>query len=226
MVFRMIQAVIFDMDGLLIDTEPEWQRMERDFVRKLGIEITPELQKQTLGLRSIDLIKFWHNYKPWPDPDFEKTEREFDEGMRDYYIKNARLMSGVNEVLNFFKYRKMRMALASSSPRFLIDTFTQKFNLQNFFEVIHSAEYEEYGKPHPAVYISTARKLGIAPSLCLAFEDSFNGLLAAKSAMMKAVAVPEASHFHEERFSIADLKLRNLAEFGEKDLELLSRNQK
>jgi HAD superfamily hydrolase (TIGR01509 family) len=222
----MIQAVIFDMDGLLIDTEPEWQRMERDFVRKIGIDITPELQKQTLGLRSIDLIKFWHNYKPWPDPDFEKTEREFDEGMRDYYIKNARLMSGVNEVLNFFKYRKMRMALASSSPRFLIDTFTQKFNLQNFFEVIHSAEYEEYGKPHPAVYISTARKLGIAPSLCLAFEDSFNGLLAAKSAMMKAVAVPEASHFHEERFSIADLKLRNLAEFGEKDLELLSRNQK
>jgi HAD superfamily hydrolase (TIGR01509 family) len=218
----MIQAVIFDMDGLLIDTEPEWQRMERDFVKKMGIDITPELQKQTLGLRSIELIKVWHHYKPWTNPDFEKTEREFDELMRNYYIHEARLMSGAMEILNFFKHRKMRMALASSSPMFLIDTFKNKFNLQGFFDVIHSAEYEEFGKPHPAVYITTAKKLGVPPSFCLAFEDSFNGLLSAKSAMMKAVAVPDSAHFDEDRFAIADMKLRSLREFGEKELDLLS----
>jgi len=220
----MIQAVIFDMDGLLIDTEPEWQKMEREFVIKMGIEITPELQKLTLGLRSIELIQFWHHFKPWPNPDFEKTEKEFDQIMKKYYINEASLMNGALQVLYFFKLRKIKMALASSSPMMLIDTFLEKFELESFFEVKHSAEYEEYGKPHPSVYITTAKKLGIPPSFCLAFEDSFNGLLAAKSARMKAVVVPELSHFSEERFAIAEMKLKSLEEFGEKEFDFICGN--
>jgi len=218
----MIQAVIFDMDGLLIDTEPKWQEMERNFGEKMGIIITPEMQKQTLGLRTIEMIKYWHYLKPWSDPDFQKSEFEIEEMMRNYYITEAKLMKGALEVLQFFRYRNIKMAIASSSPMMLINTFLDKFDLQNHFEVKHSAELEEYGKPHPGVYITTAQKLGIHPSSCLAFEDSFNGLLAAKSAIMKAVVVPDVFHFRDGRFAIADLKISSLEDFGENEYALLS----
>jgi len=213
----MIQAVIFDMDGLLIDTEPKWQEMERNFIKEKGITITPDMQKQTLGLRTIEMVKYWYHVKPWPDPDFEKSEIIIEEAMKHYYLSEGCLMKGSKEVLNLFSSMRIKMALASSSPMMLIDTFLEKFELQNYFTVKHSAEFEEYGKPHPGVYITTAKKLGVHPSLCLAFEDSFNGLLAAKSALMKAVVVPDSGHFPEERFAIADLKIRSLEQFGEKE---------
>jgi HAD superfamily hydrolase (TIGR01509 family) len=217
----MIQAVIFDMDGLLFDTEQKWQEMEKDFARNLGIIITAEMQKQTLGLRTLEMIRYWYNYKPWPNPDFEKSEIEIEENMRHFYVSHASLMKGAKQILDFFKHRGIRMALASSSPMILIDTFLDKFDLQSIFEAKHSAEFEEYGKPHPGVYITTAKKIALPPSLCLAFEDSFNGLLAAKSAMMKAVAVPDSSHYEDPRFAIADLKIRSLEQFGVKELDFL-----
>jgi mannitol-1-/sugar-/sorbitol-6-/2-deoxyglucose-6-phosphatase len=217
----MIQAVIFDMDGLLFDTEQKWQEMEKEFARNKGIIITDEMQKHTLGLRTLEMVRFWHNYKPWPNPDFENSEKEIEENMRHFYISHASLMKGAIQVLDLIKQQGIRMALASSSPMVLINTFLDKFDLQNIFEVTHSAEFEEYGKPHPGVYITTSKKMGLHPSLCLAFEDSFNGLLAAKSAMMKAVAVPDSSHFEDPRFAIADLKIRSLEQFGVNELDLL-----
>jgi sugar-phosphatase len=217
----MIQAVIFDMDGLLFDTEQKWQEMEKDFIRKKGITINTEMQKHTLGLRTLEMVRYWYNYKPWPYPDFEKSEMEIEENMRHFYISHASLMKGAIQILDLCKQHGLHMALASSSPMMLINTFLDKFDLQNIFEVTHSAEFEEYGKPHPGVYIATAKKLGLHPSLCLAFEDSFNGLLAAKSAMMLAVAVPDSNHYEDPRFAIADLKIRNLEQFGTKELGLL-----
>ena len=87
--------------------------------------------------------------------------------------------------------------------------------MENIFRVVHSAEQEEYGKPHPAVFLTTAKHLRISPAHCLVIEDSFNGLIAAKAARMKTVVIPMAEQWNEARFDIADSKLKSLREFSE-----------
>lgn len=211
----MIKAVIFDMDGLLLDTEPAWQETEKQFALSKGIELSPESQKQSLGLKSIELFKYWHQIKPWPNPDFKENEKWVNNAMKNYYLNEAVLMNGSLEILEFFRKKKLKMALASSSPMMLIDTFLEKFKLSSYFTVKHSAEFEEYGKPHPGVYINAAAKLGVEPVFCLAIEDSFNGILAAKAARMKTMAVPESPHFNDAGFIIADMKLPSLLDFNE-----------
>jgi sugar-phosphatase len=91
----------------------------------------------------------------------------------------------------------------------------KKFSLENSFSVVHSAEQEDYGKPHPAVFLTTAKQLRVSPEHCLVFEDSFNGLIAAKAARMKTVIIPMTAQWNETRFDIADGKLKSLREFSE-----------
>ena len=217
----MLETVIFDMDGLLIDTEPVWQETERQLFRKYGIEITPELQKYTYGLRTDEQIEFWYHRSPWPEPDFKKDAEEWINNMLEYFIKEAGLMNGANYIIEFFRKKGFTLAIASSSPMLLINAFVERFDFAKYFDVLYSAQFEEYGKPHPAVYINTAKKLGVRPHSCLVFEDSFNGLLAAKSAKMKAVIIPDHRNSDNDKYDIADLRLSSLLDFGEKELQLL-----
>ena len=213
----MIELVIFDMDGLLIDTEIHWQKTEREVLEGHGIHITPEMQKATFGLRCDEQISYWYKYKPWPNPDFKKDEEEYNSIMHSFFMNEAELMPGVEYILNFFKKKDIPIGLASSSDMFLINAFVERFNLKDYFLILHSAEFEEFGKPHPAVYINTAKKVNKNPIHCLAFEDSLNGLIAAKAARMKAVIVPDHRTHKGEKYDIADLQINSLSDFGEKE---------
>ena len=213
----MIKAVLFDMDGLLIDSEPIWQEVETKVFSGLGIHLTEEMCKQTMGFRLDEMVSYWYKFKPWSnDEDAEnQVECEILAGLILKIIKMAKPMPGVLEILNFLKSKNIPLAIVSSSPLVIIEAVVKKFKLTEYFQLLHSAESEKYGKPHPSVYINAAHKLNVLPQESLTFEDSLNGLLSAKSARTKTVVVPDSKDFNNPVFSISDLKLSSLAQFNE-----------
>lgn len=106
-------------------------------------------------------------------------------------------------------------ATASSSPMTLIKEVVEKLKIGHYFEELYSAEFEEYGKPHPGVYITASKMLDVPAENCIAFEDSFNGLLSAKSAHMKCICVPDESLVGSAKLGIADIVLSSLLEFND-----------
>ncbi len=217
----MIEAAIFDMDGLLMDSEPFWREAERAVFGELGFELTDAMCEEAMGLRVTEVIAHWFKKHPWPNPEFDRTEREIIRHVDCLIRERAVLMEGVVDTLRFFERKQVPMALASSSAVSLIGTFLDRFGLRRYFRVVHSAEHEEFGKPHPVVFITTARKLTVDPTHCLVFEDSFNGVLAARAARMKCVVVPDPRSFAQARFDLADLKLARLSEWSEEHFRKL-----
>ena len=124
------------------------------------------------------------------------------------------LMKGVRESLHFFQSKGVRLALASSSYMKQIHAVVNTFGLAQYFDVIYSAEYEEHGKPHPGVYITTAQRLEVAPSECLAIEDSLNGIIAAKAARIPCLCVPLAKT-EDRAICLADYTLPSLLEIND-----------
>lgn len=208
----MIQAAIFDMDGLLIDSEPLWRMAEKEALGRVGFRLTDEMCEEAVGLRVHEVVHHWYRHESWPDADLPALEREIVGRMNHLIRENGRIMEGANEVVDFFWKSGIPIALASSSHRVLMDAFLTTSGLASKFAVVHSAEQEEYGKPHPAVFLSAARLLGVPPQDCLVFEDSPNGVIAARAARMKVVAVPEKNNRSE--YATAHLVLRSLAEWS------------
>ncbi len=217
----MVEAVIFDMDGLLVDSEPYWQKTERILMKEIGLDITEDMQKETFGLSTREMILHWYNYQAWPNPDFIKLGEIYEEMMLHFFKTQAELLPGAEYILRFFKDKEMKSGLASSSSMTLINAFIDKFDLSEYIQQAHSAESENFSKPHPAVYIETAKKLGVLPINCLAFEDSINGVVSAKAARMKVVAVPDTKHYSIPGYEIANLKIKSLKEFGEEEFKLI-----
>lgn len=221
-IFTMIEAVIFDMDGLLIDSEPYWQESEKVIFGKLGVEINDELQQQTYGLGTNEVIHFWYHYKPWPVFNEKKLKQDIFDFVENRIRQNGKAMPGANEIIDFFRYRNIPIALASASPVNIIEAVLIKLNLREKIRIYHSAAEEEYSKPHPAVFLSTAKKMQVHPTKCLVFEDSLYGLIAAKAALMKTVVIPGRGQTHNPKYEIADIKLDSLSDFTEKHFEILN----
>ena len=206
------KAVIFDMDGLLIDSEPYWKLAEKKIFGALGLNLTDELLKQVMGFRLSEVVSHWYQYQPWSNPNFIQTEKDVLACVKELIVENAQALAGVYTLLDELKQQNIPMALASSSAMSLIEAVVDKLNIRNYFQLLWSAEYEPFGKPHPGIFITTAKKLGVLPSQCLVFEDSVNGVIAAKAARMKCIAVPDSASLNDPRFAIADITVSSLLE--------------
>lgn len=209
---NQFELVIYDMDGLIIDSEPFWRKAEIKVFATVGLHLTDDDCKATTGFRFDEVVEYWYQRKPWAGKSKEQIHDEVIDEMEHAITHHALPMEGVVESLKFFKEKGLRLALASSSAMRLIKATVQKLKIEEYFELLVSAEHETYGKPHPAVFIRTAETLGVSVHRCLVLEDSFNGVLAAKSARMQCVAVPDKEHYADSRFAIADFKLQSLTQ--------------
>jgi len=211
----MIKAVIFDMDGLLIDSEPLWQKAEMLVFNQVNIKLTPQLCLQTKGLRIDEVVNYWYQRHPWNNLAKQQVELLIVEQVIQLIASQGKALPGVSQAISLVIQKQVRIALASSSSSLIIKAALRKLGLIEVFEIVYSAESEILGKPHPGVYLSTADKLKVSPQECLALEDSLNGVLAAKAAQMKCIAIPEAAQFNNPKFAISDLTLKSLAEFDQ-----------
>jgi beta-phosphoglucomutase-like phosphatase (HAD superfamily) len=208
------EAVIFDMDGVLLDSEPYWQDAEIEVFGRLGLHLTREECRRTMGMRVDQVVALRHAQYPWDGPSLGEVEEAIVGRVIELVRERGEPLGGVLRALEFFQERRLRLALASSSSYALIQAVLDRLGIGDRFEVVHSAEEEPCGKPHPGVYLTTAAKLGVDPGRCVAIEDSLAGVGAAKAAGMRCLVVPDRSVAGEAGFQEADLVLGSLLELG------------
>jgi HAD superfamily hydrolase (TIGR01509 family) len=184
-------AAIFDMDGLLVDSEPLWREAEIAIFGRLGVALTEELCLETRGMVLPDVTRHWFARYGWDGPSPDAVATEIVDAMAVLLSERAVAKRGVGQALSSCRARALHLAVASSSPFRLIEIVLHRLRLRDCFAVLHSAEREMAGKPDPAVFLTTAAMLDVAPRRCVVFEDSPAGVRAAAAAGMACVAVPE-----------------------------------
>jgi mannitol-1-/sugar-/sorbitol-6-/2-deoxyglucose-6-phosphatase len=215
----VIKAVIYDMDGVIIDSEPLWREALIYCFNQVGFDFNQDKCRKTQGMRLIEVVEYWYSEQPWEEKSITDFEEMILQKVTDLIVEKGIAIQGVNESIDFFKNKGYKIALASSSPTSLINAVLKKINIKDNFQVINSAENLEFGKPHPEIFIKTAQQMGVNPTECLVIEDSFNGVLAGKSALMKVIAIPDNEAKNDNRFNIADFKLNNLSEINQLTIE-------
>lgn len=206
------EAVIFDMDGVLIDSEPLWKIAMEDVFKSVGCKLTRTDFQKTVGLRIDEVISYWYNHSPWENASTDEVERKIIHRMVELIQEHGIPLKGVIDTLEFLKSNGLKIGLATSSYTLLVNTVLDVLNLRSFFDFTHSAENEDYGKPHPAVYLTVASSLGVLPLKCLVIEDSLNGIISGKAARMKVVCIPEKTHTPEPKLNLADFHFEDMNE--------------
>lgn len=218
-----LSTVIFDMDGLLIDSEPIWGIAANNIFEQYGFRLSPEQHITTTGLRVREFVHWWFEYFSIDKKEEPAAEDKIISRALQLIDENFNMMAGVTHVFNLFHSLHFKIGIASSSPDSLINLVMEKSGIKQYVNGTASGHNLLYPKPHPQVYLNCAETLHVQPSECIAFEDSFYGMIAAKAARMKCVVVPDYKQYKEERWGAADLKLSSLQNFGALHLERLGK---
>jgi sugar-phosphatase len=206
-------AVLFDMDGVLVDSEPLWKIAMEEVFNGLGSKLTKTDFQKTVGMRIDQVIAYWKNIEGWKDQ-IQDIEFQIIDRMIQLIAKNGQPLPGVEDTVVHLNKIKT-VGLASSSPKKLIDSVLLKTQLHSYFHGVFSAETEPFGKPHPAVYLTAASTLGVQPNRCLVIEDSLNGIISAKAANMTVICIPEKTHIKNPKLILADFHYDSMRELFE-----------
>jgi HAD superfamily hydrolase (TIGR01509 family) len=209
----VIQAVVFDLDGVLLQSEEVWDAVRERYVRERGGRYDEEVQRAMMGMSAPEWSRFLHEEAGVPD-DLEAINSEVVRRMLEAYRRELPLLPGAVEAVRRAA-AAFPLALASSSNRDVFEEVLELAGLTDCFRATVSAEEVEHGKPAPDVYLEAARRLDVAPERCTAVEDSHAGIRSAKAAGMRVVAIPNATYApDEETLRLADAVVRSLDELS------------
>jgi HAD superfamily hydrolase (TIGR01509 family) len=216
-----LAAVIFDLDGVLLDSETAWVEVKKAFAEESGGHWKESAQWDMLGMSSIEWSRYMHDELGVPVPP-EEISKRVAERLAERYRERLPLLPGAVEAVRSLA-REWPLGLASSSNRNVIDLALERAGLVDEFRATVSSEEVERGKPAPDVYLETARRLEVDPGACVAIEDSTNGIRSARAAGMTVIAVPNRDFPPEpDALALAALELDSLEELSPEQVRALA----
>jgi sugar-phosphatase len=215
--------VVFDMDGVLIDTEPVWRSVEIEVFGSLGLHLTEADCRRTMGMRIGEMVRMWSERRPWSGPSVDDVVERIVGGVSEHVRSRGVAIDGALDAVRLVRARHLGCAVASSSPRSLIDAVVARLGIEELIDAVCSAEDEARGKPFPDVYLRAAELLGVPAAGCLAVEDSVLGVLSARAARMRCVVIPDPVTAQDPRLDAASLRLNSIRELDRECLDSLSR---
>jgi HAD superfamily hydrolase (TIGR01509 family) len=217
----VIEAVVFDLDGLLLDTEELWDEARREIADERGGRWRADAQRAMMGMSSPEWSRYMHDVIGVPDPP-DRIADEVVERMTQLYRRELPLVDGALDAVRRIGSR-WPLGIASSSNRPLIDLFLELTSTGDLFKATVSSEEVAAGKPAPDVYLEAAARLGVPPDRCAAIEDSENGIRSAAAAGMRIVAIPNRVFPPgADALALADVELDSLAELTPETIESAS----
>ena len=186
----MIKAYIYDMDGVMIDSEPLWEKTETILLGRRNIDYDPDYRDKILGLKQEDSGKLLIDTFNLNES-VEEIVMERLDILISIYEKELEMMPGLVPLLDKLRELEIPAGVASSSPLRVINFVLKMFSLEDYFSSVVSGDCTKKGKPHPEIYLQSADKLGVKPHECIAIEDSINGVKSATSAGMYCIAMPD-----------------------------------
>lgn len=193
---KNIEAVIFDLDGSLVDSMWMWRSIDIEYLGKFGIPLPENLQSQIEGMSFSETAVYFKEHFAIPDS-IEKIKADWNRMAWDKYTNEVPLKPGIPEFLEACKRNGIQLGIATSNSRELVENIAEVHKLRNYFSCIMTGCDVERGKPAPDIYLAVAKALNVSPEYCLVFEDIIPGILAGKNAGMRVCAV-------EDTYSIPD----------------------
>lgn len=208
--------MIFDMDGLLVDTLPSWRRVGNGLFAELDVDISPVTEGgAVMGMSVGEAMALFRAHAGWTESEHADLEHRVVVEMIEAIRSDTELKPGALAALDFCDAHGLTTALASGANLSILEAVLDRFGLGGRFSAVCSSADEPLGKPHPAVFLRAAAELGVPADACLVLEDAVNGCIAAKAASMRVIAVPDGPSVGDSRFAIADLVLSSLEELPE-----------
>lgn len=203
-----IKAVIFDLDGTLVDSMWLWKKIDIDYLKRFGIEYSKDLQSDVEGMSFSEVAVYFKERYSLPDS-LDQIKSDWNEMAYNIYLHEVPLKPGMLELLSHLKRRGIKVGIATSNSQHLVDAVIDSLDIRYYFDEVHTACEVEKGKPSPDIYLLVAQCLGVDPKECLVFEDLPLGIMAGKSAGMKTCAVPDlySAHMEKEKKELADYYL-------------------
>ena len=208
-----IRAVVFDLDGVLADSEPWWNKIDATLLAEYGVTYRGEHHRNVLGVSYRLAVEFYKKAFGLSIPS-EQMMRRRGEIATEFFANRIDPFPATRQILEELRHTNpVRLALATSSVSTSARPFLDRHRLTPFFEVIVTGEEVERGKPHPDIYLRAAEKLDVATDACLVIEDSLSGVAAAKAANMRVAAIPDTRFVDSREYERdADYLLRDLSE--------------